>query len=65
MRPLRFELTDLCEKFHLVNVLDALVLACEEKLRLSRDIPEVDSALNDVIADLEILRNKASEIPWQ
>jgi hypothetical protein len=66
IKPLRFLMSNLCEKHDLVNVVDALILACEEQQQIivSRDIKDAGINLNKVICRLEDARLDAYDIAW-
>jgi hypothetical protein len=66
IKPLRFLMSNLCEQHHLVNVVDALILACEEQQQIivSRGVKDAGINLNKVICRLEDARLDAYDIAW-
>jgi hypothetical protein len=67
IKPLRFLMCNLCEKYDLVNVIDALLLACQEQQQIiiSRGINDTDINLNRIIYSLEDCVTNAYDLPWR
>ncbi len=66
IKPLRYHMSNLCEKHDLVNVIDALILACEEQQTIitSKGVQDADIKLNKIICALEDGRQNAYDIGW-